>query len=86
MHICWDRKKFCIGAYTSGNTLCEKVVWQANGRRLSAENFDRENVDKLIKFCQIHQYFPRQNLAPYGISYIMISYQSEVKPRMSVNN
>jgi len=28
------------------------VVWQANGRRLSVENFDRENVDELIKIRQ----------------------------------
>jgi len=35
-----------MGAYTSDNVLHEKVVWQANGRRLSAENFDRENVDE----------------------------------------
>jgi len=47
-----------MGAYTSNNGLCEKVVWQANGKRLSAENFDRENVDELIKIHQIHQYFP----------------------------
>jgi len=40
---------------------------QANGRRLSAQNFDGENVDKLIKICQIRQYFPCQNFAPYGI-------------------
>jgi len=44
----------------------KKVVWQANGR-LSAENFDRENVDELIKIYQIHQYFPHQKFAPYGI-------------------
>jgi len=47
-----------MGACTSDNALCKKVVWQANGRRLSAENFDRENVDELIKIRQIHQYFP----------------------------
>jgi len=34
------------------------VVWQANGSRLSAENFDGENVDELIKIHQIRQYFP----------------------------
>ena len=22
------------------------------------ENFDRENIDKLLEICQIHQYFP----------------------------
>jgi len=51
----------------SDNTLCEKVVWHANSRRLSVEHFDGENVDELLKICQIHQYFPRQNFAPYGI-------------------
>ena len=44
-----------MGVYSSDNTLREKVVWQANGRRLSAENFDGENIDELIK---IRQYFP----------------------------
>ena len=53
--------------YTSNNALREKVFWQANGRRLSAENFDGENVDELIKIRQIRQYFPHQNFAPYGI-------------------
>ena len=56
-----------MGAYTSDNALHEKVVKQANsrrlGRRLSAENFDRENVDELIKL----QIFPCQKFAPYGI-------------------
>jgi len=55
-----------MGTYTSDNSLCEKVVWQANGRRLLAENFDKENVDELIKICQICQYFPHQNFAPYS--------------------
>jgi len=45
------------------------VAWQANNIRLSVENFDGENVDELIKICQIHQYFPCQNFAPYGIPY-----------------
>jgi len=45
-----------MGTYSySDNALREKVVWYANGRRLSVENFDGENVDKLIK---IRQYFP----------------------------
>jgi len=52
-----DKEKFCIGAYTSDNALGEKVVWQANSRRLSVDNFDGENVDELIKICQIRQYF-----------------------------
>ena len=30
------------------------------------ENFDRENIDELLEICQIRQYFPRQNFAPYG--------------------
>jgi len=38
-----------MGVYTSDNTLCEKVVWQAsrqaNSRRLLAENFDESDVD-----------------------------------------
>jgi len=29
-----------MGVYTSDNTLHEKVIWQPNGRRLSAENLD----------------------------------------------
>jgi len=51
-----DREKYCMGSYTiaSDNALCEKVFWHANSRRLSVENFDRENVDELIK---IRQYF-----------------------------
>jgi len=44
-----------MGAYTIDNVLHKKVVWQANGRRLSAENFDGENIVKLIK---IRQYSP----------------------------
>jgi len=39
--------------YTIDNVLHKKVVLQANGRRLSAKNFDGENVDKLIKFVNI---------------------------------
>jgi len=38
-----------MGAYTSNNTLHKKVVWQANGRRSSVENFGGANVDELIK-------------------------------------
>jgi len=56
-----------MGAYTSNNTLHKKFIWQANGRRLSVENFDRENVDELIKIHQIHQYFPCQKFVPYGM-------------------
>jgi len=44
-----------------------KMVWQANGRRLSVENFDRENVDELIK---IRQYFPPSKIC--AIWYICI--------------
>jgi len=48
-----------MGTYSyniaSDNALHEKVVWNANGRRLLVENFDGENVDELIKICQ---YFP----------------------------
>jgi len=55
-----------MGAYTSDNALREKFIWQANGRRLSVKNFDRENVDELIKICQIRQYFPCQKIVPYG--------------------
>jgi len=49
-----------MGLYTIAidNALHEKVFWHANGRRLSVENFDGENVDELIKICQICQYFP----------------------------
>ena len=50
--------KFRMGAYTSDNALRDKVVWQANDRRLSVENFAGENVDELIKNRQIRQYFP----------------------------
>jgi len=58
-----------MGAYTSINALREKVVWQANSRRLSAENLDGENVDELIKICQIHQYFPIKILCHTVSSY-----------------
>ena len=30
------------------------------------ENFDRENIDELLKIHQIRQYFSHQNFAPYG--------------------
>jgi len=40
-----------MSTYTSNNALCEKVVLQANGRS-SAENFDGENVDELIKLVK----------------------------------
>jgi len=52
-----DREKYCMGLYTiaSDNALREKVFWHTNGKRLSVENFDGENVDELIK---IRQYFP----------------------------
>jgi len=45
------------------------VVWQANSRRLAAENFDKENVNKLIKlkFVKLVNIFPHQNFVPYGI-------------------
>ena len=33
------------------------------------ENFDRENIDKLLEIRQICQYFSLQNFAPYGISF-----------------
>ena len=58
IYIVFGQGKFHMGVHTSDNALHEKVVWQANGRRLSAEIFDGENVDKLIKIRQIHQYFP----------------------------
>jgi len=48
-----------MGAYTKAIMPCTKK-WsgmQANSRRLSVENFDRENLDKLIKIRQIRQYF-----------------------------
>ena len=38
------------------------------------ENFDRENIDELLEICQIRQYFPRQNFAPYGeLNYVLHS-------------
>ena len=36
------------------------------------ENFDRENIDELLKICQIRKYFPRQNFALYGIKVVGI--------------
>jgi len=66
VHIAIDHCKLhALGTYNTGsdNALCEKVDWCANGRKLSVEKFDRENVDKLIKICQ---YFPRQKFAPSG--------------------
>jgi len=56
----------------SDNTLRKKVVWHANGRRLSVANFDGENVDELSKIHQFCQYFPHQNFAPYS-SYMYMS-------------
>jgi len=51
-----------MGTYSyniaSNNALREKVIWHANSRRLSVENFDGENVDELIKIRQICQNFP----------------------------
>jgi len=52
-----------MGTYSynivSDNALHEKAVsLDANGRRLSVENFDGENVDELIKIRQIRQNFP----------------------------
>jgi len=52
-----------MGAYTGDNALREK--WSGR-QRLSVENFNRENVDELIKIRQIRQYFPCQKFAPYG--------------------
>jgi len=60
-----------MGVYTNDNALREKVVWEAKGRRLSEENFDGENLDELIKICQICQYFPCQNFMPYSISVVV---------------
>jgi len=59
-----------MGVYTSNNALREKVVWQANSRRLSVENFDRENVDELIKIRQIRQYFHPLKIC--AIRYILL--------------
>ena len=42
MHAVDIYLKFHMGVYTSNNALHEKVVWLANGRRLSVEIFDRE--------------------------------------------
>jgi len=61
VHIAIDHCKLhALGTYNidSDNALHEKVIWYANGRRLSVEKFDGENVDELIKICQIRQYFP----------------------------
>jgi len=44
-----------MGVYTSNNAMCEKVIWKANGRKLSTKNFDGENVDEFIKIHQICQ-------------------------------
>ena len=52
-------EKFCVDTYYNNNkALRKKVVWQAKGRRLSAENFEGENLDKSINICQVCQYFP----------------------------
>jgi len=60
-----------MGTYSyniaSDNALREKVVWHANGRGLSVENFDGENVDELIKIIIFVKIFPRPNFAPYGM-------------------
>jgi len=46
-----DREKNYMGTYTiaSDYALRKIVVWHANSRRLSVENFDGENVYKLKK-------------------------------------
>ena len=31
------------------------------------ENFDRENIDKLLEICQICQQFSHQNFASFGV-------------------
>ena len=33
------------------------------------ENFDRENIDKLLEICQIRQYFPPSNFCAIRYSY-----------------
>jgi len=37
--------------------------------KINSRKFLWKNVEQLIKFCQIHQYFPHQNFVPYGIWY-----------------
>jgi len=74
-----------MGSYTSNNALHEKFIWQANGR-LSVENFDKENVDKLIKICQISQYFPHQKFAPYSIVTISNVLSDDIKCMMIIDN
>ena len=34
------------------------------------ENFERENIDELLKICQIYQYFSCQNFAPSVANYV----------------
>jgi len=60
-----EQGKFRMGMYTSDNALREEWSGRQMALILSAENFDGENVDKLIKICQ---YFPHQNFVPYGIT------------------
>ena len=52
-----DRKNF-VWVRMLAIMPARKMIWQANDRRLSVENFDEENVDELIKIRQIRQYFP----------------------------
>jgi len=70
-----DREKNCMGTYTIAcdNALREKVVWQVNGRRLSVENFDGENVDELIKIHQIRQYFPLSKFCTIRYLFIKVT-------------
>ena len=39
------------------------------------ENFDRENIDELLK---IRQYFPRQNFVLYGIKSVIMNLFNKV--------
>jgi len=62
-YIYLDRKNFAW-ARILVITPCAKTSQSVNGRKLSSENFDEENVhDELIK---IRQYFHCQNFVPYS--------------------
>jgi len=56
-----------MGMYVIVITFCAKSGLASKRRKLSVQNFDRENVDELIKNLQILQYFLYQKYALYGI-------------------
>jgi len=69
-----DRENFAWARIaTSNNTLRKKVVWQTNSRKLTAENFYGENVEKSIKFVKF------VNISPIEILHLSWLFWSFLK-------